>query len=517
MTTGVWILGDRLDEHQAALAACADRRTTTPVIAIESLGFLRDRPYHRQKLVLVWSAMRHFVAALRSRGWRAQWREGEAFETVLRPWIAEEGIDRLLVMTPTDRPFLRHLLDLQTRFPCTLELLPCNHFIWSEAEVLDWLRDRKRPLLEDFYRAGRRRWHILMDGDGPKAQPLGDRWNFDADNRKPPKAGLMPPPPLTFEPDAITQAVIEKVRGLGDRGIATWGDLTPFPWAVTRSQALAVLENFIDHRLRDFGPYQDAMVTGQDTLWHALLSPYLNLGLLRPWEVVQAIAAAHRDRGDLPLASVEGCIRQILGWREYMRGLYLHLSGPADAPTAYAQSNWFNHQRPLPAFFWTGDTPCNCLRQTLTQVRRTGYGHHIQRLMVLGNFATIAGINPQAVESWFHSAFIDGYDWVMQTNVLGMGLFADGGRLATKPYAASGNYINRMGDYCKGCAYDPKQRTGPRACPFNVFYWDFLIRHEGPLRSHGRMALVLKHLDKFTEADRAAIADHAAAWWDGQP
>ena len=247
------------------------------------------------------------------------------------------------------------------------------------------------------------------------------------------------------------------------------------------------------------------MVTGEDTMWHALLSPYLNLGLLQPMEVIQRVEDAYRN-GDFPLNSVEGFIRQVLGWREYMRGLYHHFG--AD----YAQSNGFGHHRPLPDFFWTGDTPMNCLHQVIDLTQRTGYAHHIQRLMILSNFALIAGLNPQAVESWFHAAFIDAYDWVMQTNVLGMGLFADGGRLASKPYAASANYVNRMGDYCKGCRYNPKERTGETACPFNFFYWDFLHRHRVTLQAQGRMSFILKNLDKMTTEELNAIQAQAQAW-----
>jgi deoxyribodipyrimidine photolyase-related protein len=230
---------------------------------------------------------------------------------------------------------------------------------------------------------------------------------------------------------------------------------------------------------------------------------------LQPMEVIQRVEDAYRS-GDFPLNSVEGFIRQVLGWREYMRGLY-HYFG-AD----YARSNGFGHHHPLPDFFWTGDTPMNCLHQVIDQTQRTGYAHHIQRLMILSNFALIAGLNPQAVESWFHAAFIDAYDWVMQTNVLGMGLFADGGRLASKPYAASANYINRMSDYCKGCRYTPKERTGETACPFNFFYWDFLHRHRATLQAQGRMSFILKNLDKMSPADLDAIQQQAQDWHQRQ-
>ncbi len=251
------------------------------------------------------------------------------------------------------------------------------------------------------------------------------------------------------------------------------------------------------------------MLTDQPWLWHALLSPYINLGLLHPLEVIQAAEAAYRD-GTAPIASVEGFIRQVLGWREYMRAIY-ELVMPD-----YANVNFFNHQRPLPAFFWDGDTPMNCLKQVIRHIQQTGYAHHIQRLMILANFALISGIQPQAIEDWFHAVFIDAYDWVMQTNVLGMGIFADGGKLATKPYAASASYINKMSTYCQGCCYDPKAKQGERACPFNVFYWDFLQRHRPQLENLGRMGLVLGHLDRMSDADLAAIQQQALTWWETQ-
>jgi deoxyribodipyrimidine photolyase-related protein len=279
-----------------------------------------------------------------------------------------------------------------------------------------------------------------------------------------------------------------------------------FRWGVTRQQAQQVLEHFIQHRLPTFGPYQDAMVTGEETMWHAMLSPYLNLGLLQPMEVIVAAEEAYHQR-DLDLASVEGFIRQVLGWREYMRGIYILMG--AD----YAERNWFNHTQPLPEFFWDAEkTRMNCLHQVLTQVERMGYAHHIQRLMILSNFALISGISPQELEDWFHGAFIDAYDWVMQTNVIGMGQFADGGILASKPYASSANYINKMSDYCSGCVYKPTKRTGENACPFNFFYWDFLARHHERLKSQGRMNLVLSHLKRMSPEEIQTIHKEAENW-----
>jgi deoxyribodipyrimidine photolyase-related protein len=497
MTIGIWILGDRLNLNQAALQNYQDRKAETAVILIESLNHVRSRQYHQQKLVLVWSAMRHFAIELEQAGWQVKYAIADDFEPALVEWIKERDITKLRVMAPADRPFRNLIAGLN--LPCQIELIPDNHFLWSTEEFEGWAKSRKSLVMEYFYRSGRQKFNILMNG----AQPIGGKWNLDKENRQPPKGKLNPPPPLQFSPDKITNTVITKVRNLD---FPTYGKLASFHWGVTRTEALQVLEDFIDRRLPTFGPYQDAMVTGQTTMWHALISPYLNLGLLTPLEVIHRVETAFHNH-DLDLNSVEGLIRQILGWREYMHGIYQRVDDD------YFQRNWFGHDRSLPAFFWDAtQAKMNCLHQTLTQTEDSGYAHHIQRLMILGNFALISGINPQEIENWFHSAFIDAYDWVMQTNVLGMGVFADGGMLASKPYAASANYINKMSDYCSGCQYNPKERIGEKACPFNYFYWDFLARHHEQLKSQGRMGLILKNLEKISVEELATIHQQAVNW-----
>ncbi|HIK23799.1 MAG TPA: cryptochrome/photolyase family protein [Thermosynechococcus sp. M3746_W2019_013] len=495
MAIGVWVLGDQLSLQQAALQSCAH---PVPVILIESHQWVKQRRYHAQKLVLVWSAMRHFAQDLEAAGWPVTYAIAPDFATPLRQWISAHNIHEVRIMQPSDRPFRDCIATFD--LPCAIKLLPNNHFLWSEADFQQWAAGRKTLVLEHFYRAGRQRFQILMEGKSP----AGGKWNYDAENRQGPAANLKPPPPLRFCPDRITQEVIETVR---QGNFDTYGHIEPFYWGVSRAQALQVLENFIEYRLPQFGPYQDAMVVGEETLWHSLLSPYLNLGLLSPQEVIDAALVAYGER-QLPLNSVEGFIRQILGWREYMYGLYHYLG--AD----YCQRNFFQHHQSLPAFFWQSDrATMSCLRYVLKQIECTGYAHHIQRLMILANFALITGLAPQEVENWFHSVFIDAYDWVMQTNVLGMGLFADGGLLASKPYAASANYIQRMSNYCQGCAYNPKQRVGDRACPFNFFYWHFLARHRTVLSRQGRMAIALKNLEKLSALEMAAIQQEVERWY----
>lgn len=502
MTIGVWVLGDQLWSGQSALQSCADQHRQTPVLFVESLSHAQARPYHPQKLVLVWSAMRHFAEELRAAGWPVAYTQAHDFETPLKSWIQQQQISELRIMAPADRPFLQLIQGLD--LPCTVTITSNNHFLWRAEAFQAWARGRKRLILEDFYREGRRRFNLLMVGD----QPAGGRWNFDRENRQPPKGKLTLPEALWFEPDAITREVINHVKQVKElqESRRDW-QVEPFRWGATRQQALQVLQFFIQTRLAQFGPYQDAMITGQQTLWHALLSPYLNLGLLQPLEVLQAVEQAYQEQPEqFQLSSIEGFVRQILGWREYMHGIY------AIVPADYPQRNGFHHSHPLPQFYWTGETDMNCLRQILEQVQATGYAHHIQRLMVLNNFALIAGVSPQELENWFHAAFVDAYDWVMQTNVIGMGQFADGGLLASKPYAASANYINKMSDYCRGCAYNPRDRTGDQACPFNFFYWDFLARHAEVLQKQGRMQPILRHLERFSPEELQQIRQKAADW-----
>ncbi len=505
MAIGIWVLGDQLWQGQSAIASRQSEKSKTPIILIESLAHVKERRYHQQKLILIWSAMRHFAEELKAEGWQVTYETADTFAAPLKKWIEQNSIDELRVMEPADRPFalLLEKLPLNCELNCEIVQTPNNHFLWSTAEFESWASSRKGLLMESFYREGRKRFEILMDGK----KPVGGKWNLDKENRKPPKGKISPPKPLMFEPDQITQAVMKTVQ---TADYPTFGESDGFGWAVTRDQALQVLDNFVRDRLTTFGPYQDAMVTGQDTMWHALLSPYLNTGLLQPMEVIDAIATAYESSIDsdhpIPLNSVEGFIRQVLGWREYMRGIYNHVDED------YPSRNYFEHAQSLPDFFWTGDTQLNCLHQTIDTVKRTGYAHHIQRLMILSNFSLISGLSPQAVEDWFHAAFIDAYDWVMQTNVIGMGLFADGGVLATKPYASSANYVNKMSDYCKGCHYDKKARTGENACPFNFFYWDFLDRHRDKLSAQGRMNFILKNLDRMSTEELAEIRQLAQTW-----
>ncbi|MEC7122730.1 MAG: cryptochrome/photolyase family protein, partial [Pseudomonadota bacterium] len=374
------------------------------------------------------------------------------------------------------------------------------------ADFERWAEGRKKLRMEFFYRDMRRRTGLLMDGD----QPVGEQWNFDADNRRKMPAAETPPAALSFEPDATTQAVLALVQ---ERFAGHFGSLEGFDFPVTRAQALAGLADFIERRLPAFGDFQDAMrrprgEASDDSLYHSLLGTSLNLGLLGPMEVCAAAEAAFAA-GKAPLNAVEGFIRQIIGWREFVRGIYW-LTMPG-----YADRNTFQARRPLPEFFWSGETDMACVRHAVEQTRDRAYAHHIQRLMVTGNFAMLAGVEPHQVHEWYLAVYADAYEWVEAPNTLGMSQFADGGVLASKPYAASGNYINKMSNYCRGCRYDVKQRVGPDACPFNFLYWAFLDRHRDRFAGNPRMAQIYRVWDKFADDHQATVRRQATHFLDG--
>ncbi len=381
------------------------------------------------------------------------------------------------------------------------EIRADDRFFASHAMFRRWAEGRKQLRMEFFYRDMRRFSGLLMEGD----EPVGGQWNFDHDNRKALPPDVKPPKRRRFAPDAITRDVMAMVeRRFPDH----FGELDGFGWAVTQDEALEALDHFIAACLPRFGDYQDAMKAGDGFLFHSVISPYLNVGLLTAREVCDRAEEAWR-RGAAPLNAVEGFIRQILGWREYVRGLYW-LKMPE-----YGTSNALDARRPLPAFYWTGRTRMNCLSLAIGGTIRTAYAHHIQRLMVTGNFALLAGIDPKAVEEWYLLVYADAFEWVELPNTHGMALFADGGIMASKPYAASGAYIDRMSDYCTGCAYDVGEKLGPKACPFNILYWDFLMRNEASLKSNPRMAMPYRTLARMDENRKARIRAEATAFLDG--
>ena len=488
--TTAWVLGDQLSLHNPALEG-ADR-----VLLVQSTAALRARRFHRQKLHLVLVAMRHYADDLRARGFTVDFVGADSLADGLARHRARHRPERVRLLAPHSADGRRALSALEG-----VEIVDGGLFLTDPARFATWADGRRSVVMEPFYREQRRRHDLLMDGD----EPAGGRWNFDADNRRPPPDRSRPGPevPAPYRPrEGEHDAAVR--RELDRLDVATWGEDGPRRWPADRAQALRALRRFVERALPSFGPYQDAMIGGQRTLWHSLLSSSLNLGLLAPLEVARAAQAAYRA-GDVPLASAEGFIRQVIGWREYVWCLYW-----------YRQSRWgsMNALRadgPLPRVLETGETAMACLADAVTGLRETAYAHHIERLMLFGNLVLLAGTEPGAALDWFHRAFIDGYDWVMAPNVLGMATWADGGEMMTKPYAASGRYVDRMSTYCRDCRYSPGVRVGDDACPFTTLYWDFLRRHRQTLEANHRMGPVMGNLDRMDETEIRQIRERARA------
>ena len=497
------ILGDQLSDQISSLEGCDKSRDVILMCEVwEEASYVK---HHKKKIAFLFSAMRHFAAELTEQGYRVRYiklddadNTGSLKGEVSRV-LSEGGFDRVVTTFPGEYRVLQDIRSWEDSFSAPVEIRGDTRFLCSPEEFESWANGRKQLRMEYFYREMRQRYSVLMD-DGV---PIGGHWNYDAENRKPPKEGLNIPKPYCGVPDEVTKEVIEMVRR---RFASHFGDLEPFYFAVTREGALEVFQLFIEERLKNFGDYQDAMVEGEPWMYHSHISFHLNCGLLNPLECIKAAENAYAE-GKAPLNAVEGFIRQILGWREYIRGIYW-LKMPD-----YAEENFFSAERKLPEFYWTAQTKMNCLRQCVTETKENAYAHHIQRLMVLGNFALLAGIDPREVNEWFLVVYADAYEWVELPNVSGMILFADGGYLASKPYAAGGSYISKMSDYCRNCSYKVSKKNGADACPFNYLYWDFLDRNRDKLAGNHRMGMMYRTYDKMDEEKRLAVKADAARFF----
>ena len=472
----VWVLGDQLTFSGAALVD-ADPATTR-ILLVESRAKLEQKHWHVQRAHFMLTSLRRFADECRAAGFEVDHRRAASLRAGFRDHVAEHHPARVTAMEGTSRGGRALLADLG------VELLPSNQFLCRSDDFVAWAGGRKQMKMEDFYRWQRRRLGYLMDGD----EPVTGRWNYDADNREsPPKDGRNHwPAPLTTPLDALDDAV------LADLPDTVWGAPPDGTWATSRAEALRRLDHFIDELLPRFGPHEDAMLTASWHVAHGLLGQYLNIGLLHPREVCDAAEAAYRD-GRAPIASVEGFIRQVIGWREYVWGIYW-LRG-----AEYAERNELGAHRPIPPAFLGAPTKMRCVDVTLQTLHDHAWAHHIQRLMVLGNLALLSGVDPAAMTQWMWAGFVDGAEWVMVPNVVGMALHADGGQMATKPYAAGGAYINKMSDYCKGCVYDRTKRTGPTACPFTTLYWDFLARHAERFGRNPRIVQQVRAAERLSD------------------
>jgi len=499
------IFADQLSHGLSSLSA-ADPDDTI-ILMMEVADEANHVPHHRTKLVFLFSAMRHFAKDLSEAGWTVDYVEltdrenSGSFTEEGRRAVKRHDITQIRVCEPSVYRVLELVKSWEAMLRIAVFITFDDRFIATKDEFAAWAKDRKQFRMEYFYREMRRKTGLLMDGDKPE----GGQWNFDKDNRKPPKTDMEFPEPIAFPPDAITREVIEMVKSRFNTRI---GNLDGFAWAVTRDDALRALEYFLDYGLPRFGDYQDAMVVGESFLFHSLLSPYLNTGLLGPIEICRAVETRYLA-GDAPINAAEGYIRQIIGWREYVRGIYWR-----EMPD-YISRNRLKASRALPDFYWTGETDMACLRQSIGQTLEHAYAHHIQRLMITGNFALLIGADPFAVHEWYLSVYIDAFEWVELPNTLGMSQFGDGGLLGSKPYASSGGYINRMSNYCGACKYDVKKRLGENACPFNALYWHFLDRNKEVLRGNNRLAMPYRNLEKMDTDVRQDLLQQAESFLDG--
>lgn len=489
MSNLVVILGDQLNREMSSLYDF--NKDTDSILMSEVREEATYVKHHKKKIAFVFSAMRHFGQSLKKQGFNVIYvryddpdNQGSLFEQV-KLTCTQHSFSLIKVAHPGEYRLLKEIETWKSKLNAPLELTPDNRFMSSQQFFADWADGRKQYRMEFFYRELRKKTGVLMEGK----QPIGGKWNFDSENRKP--LGKKPdiPDPTHLLPDETTTEVISLVNNsFPDH----FGNLDSFGFAVTREGALKVLTEFIQTRLQDFGQYQDAMLEGNPWLFHSHIGLYLNTGLLMPDEVIQAAEEAFLN-SSAPINSVEGFIRQILGWREYVRGFYWYFM------PELGKANFLDAKRHLPEFYWTGKTQMNCLSQCVGDTKKHAYAHHIQRLMVLGNFALLAGIDPDEVNEWYLLVYADAYEWVELPNVSSMALFADGGNLASKPYAASGSYINKMSNYCQNCHYSVKEKTGAQACPFNYLYWHFLHRYQSTFERNPRMAMIYKTMTKMDQ------------------
>ena len=459
---------------------------------------LTNIPHHPKKIAFICATMRHFASELSKKGFTVHYialddpQNTQTFESEVARALKETGAKKLLLTEPSEYKLLTRCKNWGGDLSVEVEILPDTRFLSSCSEFKEWATGRKELRMEYFYRMMRKKHDILIESDG---EPTNGQWNFDKENRKAPPAELKSPKRISHKKDQITKEVIELVK---KRFSNHFGTLEPFYYAINREQALIELNHFIIHLLPYFGDYQDAMVKGEPYLYHSLISSYLNAGLLLPLEICEMAENAYR-MNKAPINAVEGFIRQILGWREYVRGIY-SLYMPQ-----YGEMNYFEAKEPLPQFYWGGKTKMACVAEAVCHTRDHAYSHHIQRLMITGNFALLAALDVKEVQDWYLAVYSDAYEWIEMPNTLGMALFGDGGIMASKPYAASGKYINKMSNFCKNCAYNPEKTVEKNGCPFNALYWDFMARNQAKLKHNHRLPFVYSTWEKFGTEKQEAI------------
>ena len=488
----VVILGDQLSENISSLDNFD--KNNDVVLMMEVANEIEYVNHHKKKLVLIFSAMRHFANELRKKKINVIYVEFDKSKKTFTDELENQSKkikpDLIKITHPGEFRVLNEIKNWEEKLKIPITILQDTRFFCELKEFENWALSKNNLLMESFYQLMRKKFKILVDSEG---KPLGGKWNYDVKNRKSlPKNHPKIPNPIKHEPDDITKNVISLVQKNFSNH---YGSLDSFWLATNRKDALKSLDDFISNRLKNFGPYEDSMSSEEKFLYHSTLSVYLNIGLLEPQEVISRVL----EQNDIPIESLEGFVRQIIGWREYVRGIYWHLM------PEYSESNFFDAKNNLPDFFWTSDTDMNCMKNCLQQTHDEAYAHHIQRLMVIGNFSLIAGLDPKKVSEWYLSVYVDAFEWVELPNTHGMILFADGGILGSKPYAASGNYINKMSDYCKNCKYDVKEKNGKNACPFNYLYWNFFLKNESKIKDNPRLWIVFSNIKKMSYKKKIEI------------
>lgn len=501
MTTLRFIFGDQLS---ASTLPSLTHLTSDDIIFMTEINeeATQNAKHHKKKLVFLFSAMRHFAQHLMETTSAKviyspldEPEKTHSFTSECERIIKAYSIKKIVITEPSEYRILNAVKNWESTFKIPVDILEDTRYLANKSEFNAWASGKKQLRMEFFYREMRRKYSILIDDN----EPTGGKWNYDSENRKPPTQAMKLPAPPSFEPSAITKEVITLIEHTFSHH---FGDIYPFNYAVTQADANTCLEDFLNYRLTQFGDYQDAMLKDEPFMFHSVISMYINCGLLDPLTCIKAAENAY-ENNKAPLNAVEGFIRQVLGWREYIRGIYwLHMPD-------YKTKNALAAKRPLPSFFWDGNTEMACLKDCINTTKKHAYAHHIQRLMVLGNFALLAQLDPAAVNEWYLIVYADAYEWVEMPNVTGMALYADGGIVASKPYAASGSYINKMSNYCKECRYAVKEKLGPNACPFNVLYWNFFIDNQEKLASNHRTQMTYRTLSKMDDKKKAAIKKQA--------
>lgn len=491
------------DQLSMSLSSLRDLSVSDTILMCELKEEASRIQHHPKKIALWFSAMRHFAEDLRQQGIIVRYVEitdplnTQSLTEEVKRALLELSIKKIIITEPSEYLYFETIQSWANSLNVVVEIRQDDRFLCNIKEFKKWAGNKKQLRMEYFYREMRKKYSILLEPDG---NPIGGFWNYDKENRKPPAAVMPAIKRITHKRSVLVDTVLNMVA---DNFKQHFGDLEPFNYATTRNQALVELDHFIEHILPYFGDYQDAMLKNNPYVYHSLLSSYLNIGLLLPLEVCKKAEAAYHD-GKVSLSSAEGFIRQILGWREFIRGIYW-LEMPA-----YRELNYLNAQNALPYFYWGKKTNMHCIKEVVSHSQKYAYSHHIQRLMITGNFALLAGLDVKKVQEWYLGIYSDAYEWVEMPNTLGMALFGDGGIVGSKPYAASGQYVNRMSDFCKSCYYDVKKITGPKACPFNSLYWDFLYRNRAKLKNNLRLSFAYKTWEKFNNQKKTNILSQAS-------